>query len=90
MKQPTSLLRSVVEGYIFSHTMSPITAADSQTEQPVSEINNNEISLFPENITYPHRTTDTVLESENDLQDTKNWRRPDSMLVLKKRVVFRP
>ena len=26
--------------------MSPITAADTQTEQPVSEINNNEISLF--------------------------------------------
>ena len=39
---------------------------------------------------YPHRTADAVLESENDPQDTKNWRRPDSMLVLKKRVVFRP
>ena len=38
----------------------------------------------------PHRTADAVLESENDPQDTKNWRRPDSMLVLKKRVVFRP
>ena len=39
---------------------------------------------------YPHRTWDAVLESENDPQDTKNWRRPDAMLVLKKRVVFRP
>ena len=32
--------------------MSPITAADTQTEQPISKIDNNEISLFPEKNTY--------------------------------------
>ena len=33
-------------------------------------------------IIYPHRTSDAVLESENDPHDPKNGRRPDSVLVL--------
>ena len=32
----------------------------------------------------PHRTSDAVLESENDPHDPKNGRRPDSMLVLRR------
>ena len=33
-------------------------------------------------LSYPHRTSDAVLESENDPHDHKNGRRPDSILVL--------
>ena len=40
---------SVAKGIYFLSLLVSITAADTQTEQTLSKIDNNEISLFPEN-----------------------------------------
>ena len=53
MKQQTSQESSVVEGYIFSpHYWTRLLQLIHKQNKPDSKIDNKEISLFPEKITF--------------------------------------